>query len=363
MEKRQAGAERPRESAQEAREAKQAGASLVAELARRRAAANATPPDAPPASATTTTQSQQPQSDKAPPEHRALSAQQQRVVETVATPEVDERGLLLYQHSVLCQTYLPYRDPGEVRKWTRVNGQVHLEIAAGSAMDPRLEQLVELGIPFGPKPRIVLMHLNGEAMRAQSPVIEVEDSLTAFVKRALGRADGKTIKAVKEQLARLAASRITLGSMLNGQAVTLKTDIIEGFDIWLPKNPKQRVLWPTTIQFSPRYFESLQRHAVPLDEHHIGALSANGLALDIYAWLAQRLHRIAAGKPVLVPWPALHTQFGGGYVRLVDFRRAFRSTLPQVLTLYQRAKVGCDGRGLMLSHSPPVVPPRVCVTV
>ena len=46
-------------------------------------------------------------------------------------------GPILYQHSVLCQTCLPYRDPGAtVRTWERVNGVVSLLLAAGQAFNP-----------------------------------------------------------------------------------------------------------------------------------------------------------------------------------------------------------------------------------
>lgn len=37
--------------------------------------------------------------------------------------------------------------------------------------------------------------------------------------------------------------------------MTLKGSIVEGFEIWTPRDAKQRVLWPSTIQFSTRYFE------------------------------------------------------------------------------------------------------------
>jgi hypothetical protein len=49
----------------------------------------------------------------------------------------EETKELLFQHTVLCQTCLPYRDPGDdVREWTRVNGAVHLKVLAGEAMHP-----------------------------------------------------------------------------------------------------------------------------------------------------------------------------------------------------------------------------------
>ena len=58
-----------------------------------------------------------------------------------------------------------------------------LELQAGRAYDGRVDDFVDVGLPFGPKPRLVLYHLNAEALRTQSPVLELEDSLTAFVKR------------------------------------------------------------------------------------------------------------------------------------------------------------------------------------
>src|SRR5688572_14634924 len=115
-------------------------------------------------------------------------------------PLDDEQVSILYQHSVLCQTCIPYRDPGgEIRAWQRNNGLVSLRIQAGSAYDATQGTWIDVGLPHGPKPRLVLYHLNAEALRTQSPVLELEDSLTAFVSRTLGLdTGGKTIRAVKE---------------------------------------------------------------------------------------------------------------------------------------------------------------------
>jgi len=89
-----------------------------------------------------------------------------------------------FQHTVLCQTCLPYRDPGDtVRLWKREQGRVSLLIQAGLVKDPTKNDWIELGLPYGPKPRLILAHLNSEALRTGSPEIEVEKSLTAFVKR------------------------------------------------------------------------------------------------------------------------------------------------------------------------------------
>src|ERR1017187_1829480 len=133
---------------------------------------------------------------------------QQRLIEaTAANIENPEQRSILYQHSVLCQTYLPYRNPGDDKhEWNRLNGDVHLEVRAGKAMHPKERRLVQVGLPFGPKCRLVLMHINQLALVSQSPHIEVEDSLTAFVRRVL-KLDpkGRNITDVKAQLARLSA--------------------------------------------------------------------------------------------------------------------------------------------------------------
>lgn len=162
----------------------------------------------------------------------------------------------------------------------------------------------------------------------QSPLIELEDSLTAFVRRTLGLdPKGRNIRAVKEQLSRLAAADFRIGATHDGRAVTVKGTVIEGLELWSPKDARQRVLWPTTIQFSARYLESLMQHAVPLNEAAVARLSHSAMALDVYTWLANRLHRVDPSKSAFVPRVSLKEQFGHGYARMNNFKRDFRITL------------------------------------
>jgi hypothetical protein len=239
---------------------------------------------------------------------------------------------VLYQHSVLCQTCLPFRDPEK-------------------------GDFVPVGLPFGPKARLVLMHINQQALLSQSPCIEIEDSLTRFVRRMLKLdTGGRTVRVVKDQLARLSAASIRLGLVKEGRATTVTSQIVTAFDIWFPKDERQRVLWPSTVQLSLDYWESLKTHAVPLDETAVGALSHSALGLDVYAWLAQRLHRVPEGATALLVWPVVYGQFGLGYTRLEDFRKAFKVALKQVAAVYPRARIDLDRRGMTLRNSPPPVP-------
>ncbi len=271
---------------------------------------------------------------------------------------------VLYQHTVLCQTGLPYRNPGDdVRTWKRTNGKVGLQVEAGTAWNPGAEDFVQVGMPYGPKPRLILAHLNSEAVRYQCREIEVEHSLTAFVKRLRLDPGGRTIGTIKDQLARLAASRITMGLTHDGRAITINTQIVTAFDLWLPKEESGRVLWPTTVTLSHEYFESLAKHAIPLHDKALMALSGSAMALDVYAWLAQRLHRIEWGERVFVPWAALKVQFGWHYDRMCDFKVVFRQTLRVVHSQYRAADVELDGRGMTLRRSPPPVKGRTGIVV
>ena len=272
---------------------------------------------------------------------------------------------IAYQHSVLCQTSLPYRNTPE-RRWEAKNGHVALLVQAGEAFDPIKQQWVQLPLPFGPKARLILMYLNSEAIKTQNPIIDVEDSLTAFLRHLQnGRSpNGDEIQAFKMQLAALARAKITMAAADLDQDDAVRTPhgdlpIVKFIDLWFPKNPNQRVLWPGTLELTSDYFEDLRRHAVPLDERAVAALSNSAMALDQYAWLAQRLHRVRAGKPYRVTWANLHAQFGHNYKLIRQFRQAFLKTLANVQAHYPDARLEADEGGLVLHQSPPPVRPKI----
>jgi hypothetical protein len=245
-----------------------------------------------------------------------------------------------------------------VLEWDRKQGHASLRIEAGSAIDPNTGDFRRLGLPYGEKPRLVLIHLATEAVRTGSPVIDVEESMTAFA-RSLGlETNGQQLRSLKDQLARLAAATVRIGVVEEGRAVQVNTQFVSAFDLWFPKQADQRVLWPSTVRLSEEYFQSLGQHAVPLDHRAVAALASSSMALDIYVWLAQRLHRVPTGKPQFVAWDSLHEQFGQGFARVRDFRRRFLQTLHQVESAYPAARMSGDDGGLTLSHSPPPVPPK-----
>jgi len=264
----------------------------------------------------------------------------------------------IFQHSVLCQTFLPYRNPGkEIRIWKQKQGHVSLAIQANEAINPHTGDFEFIGLPYGAKARLILAHINSQAVKTQSKFIDVEASMSAFIKKIGLNTDGKTIREVKEQLRRISTSVVSMGYAEENRSVQVDLKIVRAFDLWFPKDDRQRILWSSSIQLTDDYFNSLMNHAVPLDERALAALSHNSMALDIYAWLVQRLHRIELNKPQFVSWQNMKEQFGNGYSEMWKFKQVFRHTLQMTRLQYPQAHlIEEKNKGYFLHHSPTPIP-------
>ena len=81
------------------------------------------------------------------------------------------------------------------------------------------------------------------------------------------------------------------------------------------------------------------------------------MALDVYCWLAYRLHVL--NKPKTVSWQALRIQFSPNVKHLFHFRAHFKDNLALALAVYPAARVEESENGLTLFPSPPPVSPKV----
>ena len=273
--------------------------------------------------------------------------------EIMGAPDADEMAFL---HSVLAQCGLPYRNPN-TRDYMRQNGRATLIVTAGHLLDQDTRKPVLQGVPYGAKPRLLMLHLCTEAVRNKSATISIADSMSAFM-RDLGLqvTGGKkgTIGTFKEQLNRLAAARMQMIMDFGDRGTTLNpAPLIKQFDVWFPDDARQRVLWPSEVTLSGEFFESLQRHALPLDTRAIRALQHSARALDIYTWLTHRLPRVT--KTTKVSWAALHAQFGPDVSDNRTFRRQFTKAMRQALAVYPTAKVDSVEGGIELRKSPPAI--------
>ena len=79
--------------------------------------------------------------------------------------------------------------------------------------------------------------------------------------------------------------------------------------------------------------------------------------MDVYAWLAQRLHRIEFGNPQFITWKAIKDQFGADYGRMDNFKAHFREVLQSVKLVYSDARITeVENKGFNLFNSLPPIP-------
>ena len=70
-------------------------------------------------------------------------------------------------------------------------------------------------------------------------------------------------------------------------------------------------LWQDRVRLDEGFWKSLQEHPVPVREEAIQAIGARSMSIDIYIWLAYRLHSLT--KPTPISWAAIYSQFGSGF--------------------------------------------------
>jgi hypothetical protein len=138
---------------------------------------------------------------------------------------------------------------------------------------------------------------------------------------------------------------------------SLVVALVEALFIEADDGVAQRRLSLETAKLSEGFFEQLKKHPVPLEEAAIKALSNNAPALDVYLWLAYRLHVLTSNR--LVPWAALKAQFGTGFSKLYHFKNKFPGTLALATAVYPGAKVEVTDEGVLLKCSRPPVAPRL----
>jgi hypothetical protein len=284
---------------------------------------------------------------------RSMPATVRRVVEASGSIQQDPPERADFLHSVLCQVGMP-RKKTECRTFERKSGTVSIMLEAGRLWNGR--KFVDQPLPYGTRPRLVMVHLSSEAIRTQSRTIEIGESMRDFLLQldidpTGGQRGNYTM--FRKQMEALAACRLTLGMTNGAQAVTVDAKPIKKFEAWVTFDGRQRGLWPGELELSEEFFETLALHAVPLDHRALSALKHSALALDVYTWLAHRLCRIKKAEGIKLSWSNLRDQFGQEYRDPKNFKKEFRQALRQVLAVYPDARIEAAGGGLIMRPSKP----------
>lgn len=289
-----------------------------------------------------------------PPDFPAPTLLQRRMIDAacdIADVDTENPEFL---HAVLCQVGLP-RSRLQERVFERTNGNASLRLEAG-ALNVALGKWVDYPLPYGTKPRLVLYHLCSEAIRTQSPRVEVGSSIREFLDRIGVALGGQEFARFKAQMTALSVMRMVLAFQDDRRRVQINTQPVTRFEAWLHPDPRQAAFWNDTIQLSHEFFETLAAHAVPLDPRAIAGLQHSSLALDVYTWLAHRLCRVRKAEGVKLSWSNLKQQFGQEYACSKDFKKEFKAALLKVCAVYPSARIEDEIGGLRLLPSPPPVP-------
>lgn len=275
-----------------------------------------------------------------------------------------------FLHSGLAQTCLPHSRPARNHSvWRRTSGRFSLIVSPGVLDDTpsatrgrqptpqETEDSMYVGVPFGPKARLIMIYLQTEGLKSRHVSLGV--SLSAFM-RSLGLSvtggERGSITQVREQSLRIARCTFTMQWTdvdSSGSARTLVSDtrIVDGLELW---RSARGDAWAGSVALSERFHEHLRQHAVPLDKRGIAHLSANSLGLDLYALLAYRLPRLS--RETHLRWGHLQAQIGADESTHKELARRVREVMPDVRTAYPHANVDVTSTGLTLKPSKSAVP-------
>lgn len=280
----------------------------------------------------------------------AASKAERYAIEAAALMLAEEESRLGITHAGFAMTSLPHKRIEE-GLWKRDGHRTTLLVESGRNRNGSL-----IGVPYGSIARLILLYLQTEAVRTNTPEVELGRSMKSWMLRMSLTTGGKTYQLVTEQARRISACRLTFftdrengtESRHNGAFVQDAITFASVID------DDQPALWQDRVRLDPSFWRSLREHPVPVREEAIRAIGTRSLAIDVYIWLAYRLHSL--GKPTPVSWAAIHAQFGAGFRLVRQIKPSFLEALNLALAVYPEARVEADKQGLVLHPSPPAVP-------
>ncbi len=142
-------------------------------------------------------------------------------------------------------------------------------------------------LPYGNLPRLLMAWLCTEAVRTQSRVIVLGDSLSKFM-RELGiyNSGGKPQTRLRNQMRRLFGCTVSMVyEDKHGDQFVSSLIADRGEFWWNERKPDERALWDSKIRLGEDFFNEIIRHPVPLDMNTLTALKRCSLGLDLYLWL------------------------------------------------------------------------------
>jgi len=291
---------------------------------------------------------------------KKVDPSEQHLVRVAADILADDDDAIGVTYSGFCQASLPHKKLPNDREWIRKSERLTLMIEPGRLVRPGATDSEFVGVPYGSRARLILLYLQTQALRSHSRDVELGRSMRDWLRRMGIAQGGKSIREVRDQATRLSICKLTFFYQnANGGTGFSSERIVDDGVLFLEpglEDDRQAHLFVDTVRLSQSFYDALSRHPVPLWEPAIRAIQNNSMSLDLYVWLAYRLHVLP--KPTAIRWARLHEQFGAGFKSLRQFKPTFVQNLKLAMAVYPDAGVDIEPDGLRLLPSRPPVPER-----
>jgi hypothetical protein len=282
-----------------------------------------------------------------------VRAEDRPLVDIAAEILADERQKLGITYSGFCLTSLPHKKLGDDMPWEKRGHHVTLLVEPGRLKVNGKMKL--FGVPYGARARMILIYLQTQAIRTGRREVELGRSMRDWLTRMGISVGGETFKGFREQSLRISACSLKFfwdGDNANAfdKGGIVKRGLIFHDDFG---DNRQGSLWNDVVQLDEMFFQALQEHPVPLLEEAVRQLKDRSLSLDLYVWLAYRLHSLQHPQPIT--WASLYGQFGAGYDQIKHFKPRFVQAMQYALAAYPDAKIETESNGIVLRPSRPPV--------
>ena len=285
------------------------------------------------------------------PQARHHFTQADQVNQLVSASEADPDRGFMARTMALCS--LPRTNPGNRIQYQRVNGPYKLVLIAGA--DKKL--------PYGNLPRLLLAWISAEAVRTQSRVLVLGDSLSEFM-RELGiySTSGRGHIRLRNQMRWLFQCHVQLVyEHEHGERFVASAIADQGEFWWTDRKPDERSLWQSKIELGENFFQEIICHPVPLDMNTLTALKRSTLGLDLYLWTVYRTFSLT--RPQRLSWRSLYRQFGVDPSRASDnvtvqrFRKSCLRELKKIKLAWPGLNYTTAKGVLILYPSKPAIAP------
>jgi hypothetical protein len=280
-----------------------------------------------------------------------VDAKTRPLIDIAAEVLADETQRIGISYTGFCLTALPHKKLPDQNVWEKKGHKVTLLVEPGRLKHGGKVRLY--GVPYGARARMILLYLQTQAIRTGNREVALGRSMRDWMERMGLAVGGETARALREQAARISACSLKFFWEDAGGEGFERGAIVRSGLRFHAEDAAQGSLWEERVVLDEVFYAALRDHPVPLLESAIRQLRDRSMSLDIYVWLAWRLHGLA--RPTSISWPAMHAQFGNGFKALRQFKPRFGEALAAALAAYPDARVDLGDKTITLHPCRPPI--------